>query len=81
MPFTVQEKVLDLVMKRIALLSFALIASTFPVMAHETANISCETVRAYVAQVGVAQAKAMALSAGMTSAQERLAKRCLARKI
>ncbi len=76
-----QEDFLDLIMKRIALLSFVLITPTCPVMAQEPANISCETVRAYVAQVGVAQAKAMALSAGMTPAQERLARRCLARKI
>ena len=80
MLFPVQEDFLDPVMKRIALLSLVLITSTCPVMAQQT-NISCETVRAYVAQVGVAQAKAMALSAGMTPAQERLAKRCLARKI
>ena len=67
-------------MKRTALLSLVLITSTFPVVAQQT-NISCETVRAYVAQVGVAQAKAMALSAGMTPAQERLARRCLTGKI
>jgi hypothetical protein len=62
-------------MKRIALLTFVLINSAGPVMAQQTGNISCETVRAYVAQVGVAQAKAMALSAGMTPAQERLVRR------
>jgi hypothetical protein len=43
-------------------------------MAQQTVNISCEAVRAYVAQVGVAQAEAMALSGGMTPAQERLAR-------
>jgi hypothetical protein len=41
------------------------------------AHITCETVRAYVAQVGVEQAKAMAQSAGMTASEERKARRCL----
>jgi hypothetical protein len=39
--------------------------------------ITCETVRSYVAQVGVAQARAMALGAGMTASEERRARRCL----
>ena len=42
--------------------------------------ITCETVRSYVAQVGVAQARAMALGAGMTASEERRARRCLANK-
>jgi hypothetical protein len=44
-------------------------------------HISCETVRAYVAQVGLAQAKALAQSAGMTEAEEREAAHCLEKKI
>ncbi len=39
--------------------------------------ITCEMVRAYVAQVGAAQAKAVALAHGMTVSQEERAKRCL----
>lgn len=41
------------------------------------AHITCDMVRAYVAQVGLVQARAMALSAGMTADEERRAKRCL----
>jgi hypothetical protein len=41
-------------------------------------RISCETVRAFVAQVGLVQARALALANGMTASQERLAKHCLA---
>jgi hypothetical protein len=44
-------------------------------------HISCEMVRAYVGQVGVMQARAMALAAGMTPAQERRAAHCLQEKI
>jgi hypothetical protein len=40
--------------------------------------ITCETVRAYVSQVGVVAAKAMARANGMTTAQERRARQCLA---
>ena len=43
-------------------------------------GITCEMVRAYVAQVGLAQAAAMAESAGATSAEKERAKRCLAQK-
>jgi hypothetical protein len=39
---------------------------------------TCETVRAYVSQVGVVAAKAMARANGMTAAQERRARQCLA---
>jgi hypothetical protein len=49
--------------------------SASPSPAH--AGITCEMVRAYVAQVGVVQARAMALSAGMTAEEERRAKHCL----
>ena len=41
-------------------------------------RISCETVRAYVTQVGLVQAKAQARAAGMTAAQQRRARQCLA---
>jgi hypothetical protein len=44
-------------------------------------RISCEMVRAYVAQVGLAQAKAMAQAAGMTGSEEREAVQCLEKKI
>jgi hypothetical protein len=44
-------------------------------------HISCEMVRAYVGQVGVMQARAVALAAGMTPAQERRAAHCLQEKI
>jgi hypothetical protein len=41
--------------------------------------ITCETVRAYVSLLGLAQAKAMARANGMTDVQERRAMQCLAR--
>ena len=44
------------------------------------AGITCEMVRAYVAQVGLTQAIAMAQSAGITAAEKDRAKRCLAQK-
>ncbi len=48
---------------------------------HEShSGITCEMVRAYVAQVGLAQAAAMAQSAGITSSEKERAKRCLAEK-
>jgi hypothetical protein len=43
-------------------------------------GITCEMVRSYVAQVGLAQATAMAQSAGITSAEKERARRCLAEK-
>jgi hypothetical protein len=48
---------------------------------HEShSGITCEMVRAYVAQVGLAQAAAMAQSAGITEAEKERARRCLAEK-
>jgi hypothetical protein len=41
-------------------------------------GITCEMVRAYVAQVGLAQATAMAQSAGITSSEKERARKCLA---
>jgi hypothetical protein len=46
--------------------------------ATEPSGITCETVRAYVNQVGLAAAKAVARANGMTAAQERRARQCLA---
>jgi hypothetical protein len=43
-------------------------------------GITCEMVRAYVAQVGLAQAAAMAQSAGITASEKERARRCLAQK-
>ena len=43
-------------------------------------GITCEMVRAYVAQVGLAQAAAMAESAGISSSEKERARRCLAQK-
>jgi hypothetical protein len=66
-----------------ALLILILVATASPVWAGranraEPSTITCETVRAYVSQVGVATAKAMARANGMTAAQERRARQCLA---
>jgi hypothetical protein len=41
------------------------------------APITCDMVRAYVAQAGVVQARAMAQAAGMTASEERRAMHCL----
>jgi len=40
-------------------------------------HITCDMVRSYVAQVGLAQAKAVAQAAGMTASEERRARHCL----
>jgi hypothetical protein len=48
---------------------------------NESAQVNCETVRAYVGQVGLAQATALARAAGMTAGQEWRARRCLAKKV
>ncbi len=44
-------------------------------------RIKCEMVRNYVKQLGLEQAKVMALAAGMTPTQEHEAARCLQRRI
>ncbi len=44
-------------------------------------HITCDMVRSYVAQVGLAQAKAMAVAAGMTASEERRARQCLASRV
>ncbi len=46
----------------------------------ESSPINCETVRAYVGQVGLVQARALARAAGMTASQERRARQCFAAK-
>jgi hypothetical protein len=48
---------------------------------NESPHVNCETVRAYVDQVGLAQATALARAAGMTAGQEWRARRCLAKKV
>jgi hypothetical protein len=73
------------------LLFLILVASSYPAIAKHHSHhrdratashsrLSCETVREYVAQVGLAQAKAMAQAAGMTESEERQAAQCLEKK-
>jgi hypothetical protein len=75
-----------------AVLTLTLIAMAGPAWAHGhhsyskhqpdwavPSQITCDTVRSYVSQVGLAQARAIARANGMTSDQERRARRCLAR--
>ena len=63
----------------IVLCGVILLAATHSVAATERQpiRITCERVRAYVAAVGVEQAREVALAHGMTAWQERLARRCL----
>jgi hypothetical protein len=70
---------------KIALLMLLLVATASPVLAGphranraEPSTITCETVRAYVSQVGLATATAIARANGMTAVQERKARQCLA---
>jgi hypothetical protein len=69
---------------KIVLLTLLFAGSASPVMADPyRANraepaITCQTVRAYVSQVGLAAAKAIARANGMTPVQERRARECLA---
>ena len=75
-----------------ALLIMVFVASASPGLAadkrdlgqdrwNESSHVNCETVRAYVAQVGLVQATALARAAGMTPGQEWRARRCLAKKV
>jgi hypothetical protein len=77
---------------QICLLLSVFVGSSYPAIARHHfhhgdrtttshSRITCETVRAYVAQIGLAQAKAMAQAAGMTEAEEREAAQCLEKKI
>jgi hypothetical protein len=79
-------------MKKAVFLIFVFVAASYPAIAKQHhyrpgaaagshARITCEMVRAYVAQIGLAQAKAMAQAAGMTASEEREAVQCLERKI
>jgi hypothetical protein len=65
-------------MKLVLPLLFVIITAAGPASADS--QINCETVRAYVKQVGFVQAKAQARAAGMTVAQERMAGRCLSKR-
>jgi hypothetical protein len=79
-------------MKKTALLSLIFAIAACPVMAHthrghrhhessgKSSHVTCEMVRTYIAQMGLAQAKAMAEAAGMTAADEHRARRCLANR-
>ena len=76
-----------------ALLMLILVASGSPLLANpysvyqrsgrassgESSSINCETVRFYVGQMGLEQAKALARASGMTASQEWRARRCLAK--
>ena len=69
---------------KIALVLPLFLATASPVLAGSTgasrnppSTITCETVRAYVSLLGLAQAKAMARANGMTAVQERKAAQCL----
>ena len=65
-------------MKKAFLLGAIALAVVCPASAQAKGwGISCETVRAFVAQVGLVQARAVALSYGMTASQERQARHCL----
>jgi hypothetical protein len=78
-------------MKKTALLALLLITVSYPAMArhrhaergtpNEQSHVTCDMVRAYVAQVGLAQAKAMAETAGATEADKRRAMQCLEKKV
>jgi len=76
-----------------ALLTMIFVAAASPVLANpystyqdsdqarwdESSHINCKTIRAYVGQVGLMQARALARAAGMTAGQEWRARRCLAK--
>jgi hypothetical protein len=79
-------------MKQTALLTLVLLTVSYPLMAktrdadhdvapHSHSHITCETVRAYVAQVGLEQAMAIAQSNGMTASEKERARRCLTKKL
>jgi hypothetical protein len=67
-----------------SLLMLLFVVAASPVLAdphragRDGSAITCDTVRAYVSQVGIVAAKAMARARGMTAAQERRARQCLA---
>jgi hypothetical protein len=63
----------------ISLLILIFLVTAVPASADEM-QISCDAVRAYVAQVGLTQARAQARTAGMTAQQERKASQCFVTK-
>jgi hypothetical protein len=78
-------------MKSVALLMLVLLTASYPAMARpyhghrhvapeSHSGVTCEMVRAYVAQVGLAGAVAMAKAAGITSSEKERARQCLAEK-
>jgi len=64
-----------------ALVTLLFVVAATPVSAESSrgSSITCETVRAYVSQVGLTAARAIARAHGMTASQERRARQCLAR--
>jgi hypothetical protein len=68
----------EMALQKVFLLGAIALAGTCPATAQaNTWRITCETVRAFVAAVGPAQARAAALAHGMTPSQERRARHCL----
>ncbi len=65
--------------KALTFFTLALFAAIPPASAHQRSShpLNCDIVRAYVAQVGLVQARALAMANGMTASQERRAKACL----
>jgi hypothetical protein len=77
-----------------ALMLLLLVAAATPALAHphrvdhysgqapgsEPSSVNCETVRSYVMEVGLVQARALARARGMTSSQEWRARQCLAKR-
>lgn len=63
--------------KVVALIALWLVAACPAAARQKPFRVTCATVRAYVAQVGLQQARSAALAHGMTARQERLARQCL----
>lgn len=53
-------------------------SSTRPAWSEPSA-VTCDTVRSYVGEMGLARARAIAVAYGMTAEQEQRARRCLRR--
>ena len=79
-------------MKKTALLIFISLAVSYPAIAKQHhhhrehaatshSRVTCEMVRAYVAQVGLVQAKAIAQAAGITESEKREAAQGLEKTI
>jgi hypothetical protein len=69
--------------KNVLLVLIVVTLAACPAMAHPNHHpaVDCAKVRAYVAQMGLEQAKAVASAAGMTMAEQRKAARCLAKRV